>query len=94
MVVNRNNGVVGLTGFSDKKTSGLLFGPKKSSRGGRMAGFHCMALEIEALLFAVNEFRKKNLMNTRPSIKWDAENLKPQRNPVSCRKPCFRGQGV
>ena len=32
MVVGRNNGVVGLTGFSDKKMSGLLFGPKKSGR--------------------------------------------------------------
>ena len=32
MVVGRNNGVVGLTGFSDKKMSGLLFGPQKSSR--------------------------------------------------------------
>ena len=30
MVVGRNNGVVGLTGFSDKKMSGLLFRPKKS----------------------------------------------------------------
>ena len=29
MVVGRNNGVVGLTGFSDKKMSGLLFGPQK-----------------------------------------------------------------
>ena len=32
MVVGRNNGVVGLTGFSDKKMSGLLFGPQKSGR--------------------------------------------------------------
>ena len=32
MVVGRNNGVVGLTGFSDKKMSGLLFGPEKSGR--------------------------------------------------------------
>ena len=32
MVVGRNNGVVGLTGFSDKKMSGLLFGPRKSGR--------------------------------------------------------------
>ena len=30
MVVGRNNGVVGLTGFSDKEMSGLLFGPQKS----------------------------------------------------------------
>ena len=30
MVVGRNNGVVRLTGFSDKKMSGLLFGPQKS----------------------------------------------------------------
>ena len=43
MVVGRNNGVVELTGFSDKKMSGLLFGPQKSGRiklGGRMAEFH------------------------------------------------------
>ena len=32
MVVGRNNGVVRLTGFSGKKMSGLLFGPKKSGR--------------------------------------------------------------
>ena len=32
MVVGRNNGVVGLTGFSDEKMSGLLFGPQKSGR--------------------------------------------------------------
>ena len=32
MVVDRNNGVVGLTGFSDKKMSGHLFAPKKSGR--------------------------------------------------------------
>ena len=32
MVVGRNNGVVGLTGFLDKKMSGLLFLPKKSGR--------------------------------------------------------------
>ena len=32
MVVGSNNGVVGLTGFSDKKMSGLLFGPQKSGR--------------------------------------------------------------
>ena len=32
MVVGRNNGVVGLTGFSGKKMSGLLFGPQKSGR--------------------------------------------------------------
>ena len=32
MVVGRNNGVVGLTGFSDKKMSGRLFGPQESGR--------------------------------------------------------------
>ena len=32
MVVDRNNGVVELTGFSDKKISGLLFGPQKTGR--------------------------------------------------------------
>ena len=32
MVVTRNNRVVGLTGFSDMKMSGLLFGPQKSGR--------------------------------------------------------------
>ena len=31
-IVGRNNGVVGLAGFSDKKMSGLLFGPQKSGR--------------------------------------------------------------
>ena len=32
MVVGRNNGAVGLTGFSDKKMIGLLFGPQKRGR--------------------------------------------------------------
>ena len=32
MVVGRKNGVVGITGFSDKKISGHLFGPQKSGR--------------------------------------------------------------
>ena len=33
MVVGRNNRVVGLMGFSDKKMSGVLrFGPQKSGR--------------------------------------------------------------
>ena len=32
MVVGHNTGVVGLAGFSDKKMSGLLFGPQKSGR--------------------------------------------------------------
>ena len=32
MVVGHNTGVVGLAGFSDKKMSGLLFGPQKTGR--------------------------------------------------------------
>ena len=32
MVIGRNNRVVGLTGFSDKKMSGLLCEPQKSGR--------------------------------------------------------------
>ena len=32
MVIDRNNRVVGLMGFSDKKMSGLLCGPQKSGR--------------------------------------------------------------
>ena len=32
VVVGHNNRVVGLTGFSCKKMSGLLFGPQKSGR--------------------------------------------------------------
>ena len=32
MVVGRNNGVVGLTRFSNKRMCGLLFGPQKSGR--------------------------------------------------------------
>ena len=37
MLVGRNNGVVGLTGFSNKRMRGLLFGPQKS---GRNKGLH------------------------------------------------------
>ena len=36
MFVGRNNGVVGLTRFSEKKMSGLLFGPQKSGRNNRV----------------------------------------------------------
>ena len=36
MAVGCNNGVVGLTGFSDKKTSGLSFRPQKSGRINRV----------------------------------------------------------
>ena len=36
MVVGRNNGVVGLTGFLDKKMSGFLFRPQKSGRNNRV----------------------------------------------------------
>ena len=36
MAIGRNNGVVGLTGFSDKKMSGLLFRPEK---GGLTMGY-------------------------------------------------------
>ena len=32
MVRGRNNGVIGLTGFSDKRMCGVLFGPLKSGR--------------------------------------------------------------
>ena len=32
MVVGHNNGVVGLTGFSNKRICGLLFGPQKRAR--------------------------------------------------------------
>ena len=32
MVVGRNNGVFGLTGFSSKRMCGLLFGSQKSGR--------------------------------------------------------------
>ena len=38
MVAGRNNGVVRLTGFSDKKMSGLLFGPQKSGRNNGVVG--------------------------------------------------------
>ena len=32
MVIGHNNRVVGLTGFSNKRTCGLLFGPQKRGR--------------------------------------------------------------
>ena len=38
MVVGRNNGVVGLTGISDKKMSELLSGPQRSGRNIGMVG--------------------------------------------------------
>ena len=53
MVVTRNNRVVRLTGFSDKKMHGLLFGPQKSGRNNRVVlltgwsygRFHCNYLQ-------------------------------------------------
>ena len=41
MIVGRNNRVVGLTGFSDKKLSGLLFGPLKSGRNNGVVVRRC-----------------------------------------------------
>ena len=41
MVVGRNNGVVGLTGFSNKRMCGLLFGPQKSSRSKGVVVLKC-----------------------------------------------------
>ena len=41
MIVGRNNRVVGLTGFSDKKLSGLLFGPQKSGRNNEVVVRRC-----------------------------------------------------
>ena len=32
MIVGRNNGVVGFTGFSNKRMRGLFFAPQKSGR--------------------------------------------------------------
>ena len=51
MVVGRNNGVVGLTGFSDKKMSGLLFGPQKSGRNnGVVVWWGSTVKEMECLV--------------------------------------------
>ena len=43
--------MVGLTGFSNKRMRGLLFGPQKSGRskgGGRLAGFHFISLSFSS----------------------------------------------
>ena len=47
MVVGRNNGVFGLTGFSDKKMSGLLFGPQKSGRNNGVVVWRGSTVEVE-----------------------------------------------
>ena len=38
MVVGRNKGMVGLTGFSSKRMCGLLFGAQQSGRNKGMVG--------------------------------------------------------
>ena len=47
MVVGRNNGVVGLTGFSDNKMSGLSFGPQKSGRNNGVVVWRGSTVEAE-----------------------------------------------
>ena len=57
MVVGRNNGVVGLTGFSDKKMSGLLFGPQKSGRNNGVVVWRgSTVLKYRKLLLQANLF--------------------------------------
>ena len=53
MVVGRNNGVVGLTGFSDKKMIGLLFGPKKSGRINRVVVWRGSTVAISVVHIAM-----------------------------------------
>ena len=70
MVVGRNNGVVRLTGFSDKKMSGLLFGPQKSDRnngvvvwrGGRMSRIDLVSKNL--LANCIRNFSIKDLKKT------------------------------
>ena len=64
MVVGRNNGVVGLTGFSDKKMSGLLFGPQKSGRNNAVVVWRGSTVVcIAALLLAVLYTFRSTLTN-------------------------------
>ena len=54
MAVGRNNGVVGLTGFSNKRMCGLLFGPQKSGRNKGMVvltGWSCGGVPLYLLIF-------------------------------------------
>ena len=53
MVGGRNNGVVGLTGFSDKKMSGLLFGPQKSGRNNGVVVWRGSSVKAFQLHFLV-----------------------------------------
>ena len=60
MVVGRNNGVVGLAGFSDKKMSALLFGPQKSGRNNGVV--------VRRGSTVPGELLRKNLISSRVKI--------------------------
>ena len=60
MVVGRNNGVVGLTGFSGKKMSGLLFGPQKSGRNNGV-----VVRRGSTVYFLLKQRSKKNCTGVR-----------------------------
>ena len=53
MVIGHNNGLVGLTGLSNKRMCGLLFGPQKSGRNNGVVGLTGWSYGRVPLLLAV-----------------------------------------
>ena len=95
MVVGRNNGVVGLTGFSDKKMSGLLFGPQKSGRNNGVVVLNGVVVwrgstrtqctKISGLKFPQQVARVEIHQDTKPRpVNADVVLLHPKRRPEIC----------
>ena len=89
MVVGRNNGVVGLTGFSDKKMSGLLFGPQKCGRNNGVVVWRgstrTQCTKISGLKFPQQVTLVEIHQDTKPRpVNADVVLLHPKRRPEIC----------
>ena len=75
MVVGRIYGVVGLTGFSDKKMSGLLLGPQKRGRDNGVVlltgwSYGGVPLYILFLFFFSQDFATRPCFDTNHELKY------------------------
>ena len=75
MVVGRIYGVVGLTGFSDKKMSGLLLGPQKRGRDNGVVvltgwSYGGVPLYILFLFFFFQDFATRPFFDTNHELKY------------------------
>ena len=64
MVVCRNDGVVGLTGFSHKKMRRLLLGPQKSGRNNGVVVWRGSTVNLDPILDqrnVISRYRRQKL---------------------------------